>query len=98
MGYHLFCYCRLARRFASFKCEWLFHGEWVENKKRTLALEDALMDYGDYSFGDEIELTPEVAEELIQNGTIVLNGNIGNGTYFSAPKTITLCDWEKPKK
>jgi len=87
---------RLARRAAPFKCEWFVNGEWKEDHQMTKALEDALMDYGDYSIMDQDRITPEMAQELIQNGTILLQGNIGYGTFYHAPKTIQLSNWKKP--
>ena len=97
MEYYVLMGCRLARRSAQFKCEWLINGEWVEDKQRTLALEDALMDYGDFCTWDQDRIPKEMAEELIQNGKIILKGNIGNGAIYLEPKTIELCDWKKPK-
>jgi hypothetical protein len=96
MEYYIFCGHRLAKRSKSFKCDWFVNGEWEENRQWTLALEDALHDYGDYSFGDQDQITMEIAEELIHNGTIVLQGNIGYGTTYFTPKTIELSDWKKP--
>lgn len=95
MEYYLFMEHRLARRTSSFKCEWLVNGEWKEDSQRTLALEDALHDFGDYSFGDLDQITQEMAEELIQNGTIVLQGSIGYGTFYHEPKTIHLSNWKE---
>lgn len=87
---------KLSRRTDHLKCEWLVNGEWIENSQSTLALEDALHDYGDYSIMDQDHITQEMAEELIQNGTIVLKGDIGYGTFFREPKTIHLSYWKKP--
>ena len=99
MGYYIFLDCRLARRTAQFQCEWLINGEWKEDKELTLALEDALMDYGDFSIGDQVYITPEMAEELVKNGTVVLQGDIGTGiSYYNEPKFIQLSDWKKPDK
>ena len=96
MLYYIFTGNRLARRTASFKCEWLVYGEWKEDDQWTLSLKDAMNDYGDYSLGDQDQITPEMAEELIQNGTIVLEGNIGYGTHYGQPMAIKLSDWKKP--
>jgi len=89
-SYFVFLKCALARRLSQFNCEWYENGEWVENQRRTLSLEDSLMDYGDWSVGDNDQITPELAEELIQKGTIVLHGNIGYGCTYCEPKTIIL--------
>ncbi len=96
MQYYIFTGHRLARRTASFEYEWLVYGEWKEDDKRTLALKDAMNDYGDYSLMDQDQITPEMAEELIQNGTIVLHGNIGYGTSYGESTTIKLSEWKKP--
>ena len=37
-----------------------------------------------------------MAEVLIQNGTIDLQGDIGYGTHYGQPMTIELSDWKKP--
>jgi hypothetical protein len=98
MEYYIFLGHRLARRTGTGflnKCEWLINGEWKEDLQRTLALNDALMDYGDYSIFDQDRITPEIAETLIQNGTIVLQGDIGLGTIYREPKTIQLSNWKK---
>ena len=87
---------RLARCTDFFRCEWLINGEWKEDSQRTLALNDALMGYGDYSVFDQDNITPEIAEELIQTGTTVLQGEVGSGNFYFEPKTIQLSDWEKP--
>ncbi|MDR2972456.1 MAG: hypothetical protein LBU83_11100 [Bacteroidales bacterium] len=78
--------------------EWLINGEWKEDTDRSLALNDARVDYGDYSVSDYDDITPEIAEELIQNGTTVLQGYIGYGTTYCEPKTIQLSNWKKPNK
>lgn len=96
MEYYLFMNHRLARRSTTSKCEWLVNGEWIEDSQKTMALQDALHDYGDYSIGDQDQITQEMAQELIQNGTIVLHGEIGYGTCYPEPKTIQLSDWKKP--
>lgn len=95
MEYYLFMGHRLGRRSTLSKCEWLVNGEWQEDSQKTLALQDALHDYGDYSIGDLDRITQEMAQELIRNGTIVLQGDIGYGTYYREPKTIQLSDWKK---
>ena len=95
MHYYLFMGHLLARRTAPFSCEWFVNGEWKEDSQRTLALEDALNDYGDYSIGDQDQITQEMASALIQNGTIVLQGNIGYGICYHEPKTIQLSNWKK---
>lgn len=95
MEYFILTGNRLARRSASFKYEWYVNGEWKEDNQKTLALKDALYDYGDYSFGDQDQISQEMAKELIQNGTIVLQGEIGFGTCYIEPKTIRLSDWKK---
>ena len=95
MEYYLFMGHRLARRITPSECEWLVNGEWKEDSKRTLALNDALNGYGDYSFGDQDQITQEMAEELIRKGTIVLQGDIGFGTFYREPTTIKLSDWKK---
>ncbi|MEO5681727.1 MAG: hypothetical protein ABIQ88_03745 [Chitinophagaceae bacterium] len=86
----------LARRAALQKYEWLVNGVWKEDSQKTLALEDALHDYGDFSISDQSHISQEIAEELIQNGTIVLQGDIGYGTFYHEPKKIQLNNWEKP--
>jgi hypothetical protein len=97
MEYYIFLGHRLARRTGFLnKCEWLINGEWKEDRQRTLALNDALMNYGDYSIFDQDRITPEIAEALIQNGTIVLQGDIGFGTIYREPKTIQFSNWKKP--
>ncbi|MFV8838591.1 hypothetical protein [Salinimicrobium soli] len=98
MEYYIFCEYYLARRTDAFICEWFINGEWKEDKRRTLALEDALNDYGDYSFMDQDQITEIMATELIQKGTIVLNGDIGYGTTYYEPKKIRLRNWKRPNK
>lgn len=95
MKYYLFMDHSLARRITPFQCEWLVNGEWKEDSQKTLSLEDALNGYGDYSFGDQDQITQEMAEELIQKGTLVLQGNIGYGTFYNEPKIIQLSNWKK---
>ena len=98
MEYYLFMGHRLARISSDIilgNYEWLDNGEWKENTKWSLALNDARMHYGDYSISDQDHITPEIAEELIQNGTIVLQGDIGYGTTYCEPKTIQLSNWKK---
>jgi|SRR5690554_5585363 len=95
MEYFIFAGHRLARHVSPFKYEWLVNGEWREDSKKSLALEDALNDYGDYSFGDQDQITEEMAEELIRNGRIVLEGDIGFGTFYHEPIIIQLSDWKK---
>lgn len=97
MEYYLFLEHLLARRTTSKRCEWFVNGEWQEDSRRTLALEDALMDYGDYSIADQDRITSEIAETLIQNGAVILQGDIGFGTNYYEPKTIQLSNWQKPK-
>lgn len=87
---------RLARLKNSYDYEWLINGEWKEDFKKTRNLMDAINGYGDYSFGDQDQITEAAAEELIQNGTITLLGDIGFGTSYGQPKTIILSDWKKP--
>lgn len=96
MEYFIFCDHRLARQISSFNYEWLVNGEWQEDTKRTLALNDAIMDYGDYSMSDQDHITTEIAEKLIENGTVILQGDIGYGTFYYEPKTIQLNSWKKP--
>ena len=88
----------LARRAAPFKCEWFVNGEWIDDQEWTLALEDALIDYGAFSVMDADRISLEMAEKLIQNGTIVLKGNIGYGTFYDRPETIQLSNWKRPAK
>jgi hypothetical protein len=96
MEYYIFMGHRLARSTVLFKYEWLVNGVWKEVSQWTLSLNDALMNYGDYSVFDQDHITPEIAELLIQNGTIVLQGDIGFGTVYREPKTIQLSNWKKP--
>ena len=99
MEYYLFMGHRLARIASDIglgSYEWLLNGEWGKNDKLSLALNDARMNYGDYSIGDQDHIKPEIAEELVQNGTIVLQGNVGYGTTYCEPKTIRLSNWKKP--
>ncbi|GHV66041.1 hypothetical protein FACS1894199_08520 [Bacteroidia bacterium] len=42
------------------------NGEWQKDSIRTLVLNDATMDYDDYSLSDYDHITTEIAEELIQ--------------------------------
>lgn len=100
MEYYLFMGHKLARTNTSDigQYEWLVNGEWKEDKEKSLALNDARMDYGDYSICSYDHITPEIAETLIQNGTTVLQGNIGYGTNYCEPKTIHLSNWKKPNK
>lgn len=95
MEYYLFMGHRLARCTTPSKCEWLVNGEWKEDSQKTLALQDALHDYGDYSIGDQDQITEEMAKERIRNGTIVLQGEIGYGTFYREPKAIQLSNWKK---
>jgi len=103
--YYIFMEHRLARfikhpdqPFTLGEYEWLFNGEWKKDADRSRALNDARMHYGNYSVSDQDHIAPEVAEELIQNGTVVLQGDIGYGTFYREPKTIQLSDWKKPNK
>jgi hypothetical protein len=101
MEYYLFMGHRLARIASDIglgSYEWLLNGEWEKNDKLSLALNDARMDYGDYSIGDQDHIKPEMAEELIQNGIAVLQGDIGYGTFYREPTTIQLSNWKKPIK
>lgn len=86
---------RLARRITPYECEWLVKGEWKEDSKMTLALNDALNGYGNYSYGDQDQITEEMAEELILKGTIILQGDIGYGTFYNKPTIIQLSNWRK---
>ena len=95
-NYYILMGDMLARRTGQFQCEWLMNGEWVKSERFTLSLEDSLMDYGNFSIGDNDSITPEMAEKLIENGTIVLQGDIGYGAYYNEPKTIKLSCWKKP--
>jgi hypothetical protein len=82
MEYYLFMEQILARKSThTYKCEWLVNGEWKMDSKMTLALEDALHDYGDYGIGDQDRKDPEMEDELIQNGTIILKEEIDFGTF-----------------
>lgn len=96
MEYFIFMDHRLARRKEEFIYEWFLHGEWKNDSKKTRALMDAINGWGDYSIGDQDQITEEAAEELIRSGTIILQGDIGFGTYYKEPKTINLSDWENP--
>ena len=101
MEYYLFMGHRLARIASDIglgSYEWFLNGEWVENAQLSLALNDARMDYGDYSIGDQDHIKLEIAEELIQNGVTILQGGVGYGTFYREPKTIQLSNWEKPTK
>ena len=103
MEYYLFKNHRLARSntpdITLDQYEWLVNGEWKEDDERwSRALNAAMINYGDYSIWDYDHLTPEIAEELIENGTIVLQGNIGYGAFYREPKTIHLSNWKKPSK
>jgi hypothetical protein len=95
MDYFIFMDHRLARRHSDYKFEWFLNGEWKEDKKKTMALLDAINGYGDYSFGDQDQITQAMAEELIKNGKITLVGDIGFGTTYGEPKTVHLSDWKK---
>jgi hypothetical protein len=95
MEYYLFMGHRLARRSTPSKCEWIVNGEWTEDSQKTVAQQDALHDYGDSSIGDQDQITQEMAQELIRNGKIVLQGEIGYGTYYLETKTIQLSNWKK---
>lgn len=96
MEYYIFMDHRLARRNSSYAFEWLINGEWKEDVRKSRALLDAINGFGDYSFGDQDQITEEMAEELINNGTIILQGDIGFGTSYGQPKKIQLSDWKKP--
>ena len=99
MRYYLLTLNRLARCTApceSFEYEWFIDGKWQKNKQWSFSLEDAKHDYGYMSFGDYDLLLPELAEELMQKGTIIVHGDIGNGTTFYQPKKIELLQWKKP--
>jgi len=90
--YYVFKCHSLARKTDFFsKCEWFINGEWIEDSRLTLALNDSMMDYGDSSVFDYDHIKPEIAEELIQTGKTVLP----QGSF--EPKTIQLFNWEKPK-
>lgn len=98
MDYYIFMDHSLARCITPFNFEWLINGEWKLDSKKSLALLDALNDYGDYSIGDQDRITEEMAEELIRNGSIILQGNIGFGTFYGGPKKIQLNNWKKSNK
>ncbi len=95
MEYYIFMDHRLARRDANSNFEWFINGEWKEDRQKSLALLDAINGFGDYSIGDQDRIGEEMAEELIRNGTVVLQGDIGYGTFYGEPKTIQLSDWRK---
>lgn len=95
MEYFIFMDHRLARRKSKYEYEWLIDGEWKEDFKKTRNLMDAINGYGDYSFGDQDQITEETAEKLIRTGTVILEGDIGFGTFYKEPKTIKLSDWVK---
>jgi len=92
MEYFLFKECRLARNKTGLigKYEWLIDGVWKEDDMLSLALNDARMDYGGYSVFDYEHIKPEIAEELIQKGTAVLQGDACYGTFYREPKKIQL--------
>ena len=96
MEYYIFGGHRLARGEALSKFEWLINGEWKEDRHWTLALNDAIMGYGDYSVSDQDHIKPEIAEELIRTGTTVLQGDVGFGTFYCEPKIIKMSNWKKP--
>lgn len=39
-----------------------------------------------------------MAEELFNNGKIILQGDIEFGTSYGQPKKIELSDWKKPNQ
>lgn len=92
MEYYIFMDKKLARRNAELIFEWFVNGEWKKDSKMSLALLDAINGYGDYSVGDQDQITEEIANELIKNKTVILQGNIGFGTIYGEPKTIHLMD------
>jgi hypothetical protein len=96
MKYFIFMDHRLARIKEDYIYEWFIDGEWIDDDKKTKSLMDAINGWGDYSFGDQDQIKEELAEELIQNGTITLMGDIGFGTIYGQPKIIQLSDWKKP--
>jgi len=89
MEYYLFRERRLARSQDGSlgNYEWLINGEWKEDTDMSRALNDARVDFGDYSPNDYDDITPEIAEELIQNGTVVLYGS-----------AIQLNNWKEPSE
>jgi hypothetical protein len=95
MEYYIFMDHSLARRDTNSKFEWLLNCEWKEDSQKSLALLDAINGFGDYSIGDQNRIGEEMAEELIKNGTIVLKGDIGYGTFYGESKKILLSDWRK---
>jgi len=46
MEYYIFKERSLARKTDFWKCEWFINGEWIEDSRMTLALNDSMMDYG----------------------------------------------------
>jgi len=97
MGYYLFKECRLARDCGSLgEYEWLIDGVWERCDRLSLALNDARMDYGGYSVFDYEDIMPEIAVELIQNGTAVLQRNMWGG--YKESKKIQLIDFQRPSK
>ena len=94
MDYFIFMDHRLARRNSKMEFEWLLEGEWKKDSKKSLALLDAMNGFGDFSIGDQDQIKDELAEELIKNGTVILHGDIGYGTFYKEPKTIKLSDWK----
>jgi hypothetical protein len=51
-------------------------------------LNDSRVGYGDCSVFDYEDITTEIAEELIQNGTTILQ-------VYNPPKRIHLSNWKK---
>lgn len=98
MEFYIFMDHLLARRNSSFNFEWLINGEWIEDQKKSLALLDAINGFGNYSYGDQDQISEKIAEELIDKGTIILQGDIGFGTFYGQPKKIELSYWRIPNK
>lgn len=47
--------------------EFFIDGQWVVDKELNIALNDAIMDYGDYSWNNYDEISEEQAYQIINN-------------------------------
>ena len=47
--------------------EFYIDGQWVVDKELNMNLNDAIMDYGDYSWNDYDEISEEQAYQIINN-------------------------------
>ncbi|MDR0333692.1 MAG: hypothetical protein LBI15_09535 [Dysgonamonadaceae bacterium] len=71
----------------------------AKNSEWTSYLEDFVNDeYGERTCGDLDRIKTKLAEELIENGTIVLIGDTGMARNIIIRKRFNYIDWKKPNE